>query len=95
MHELDWTRPGYFDSAEDEVVLQHAIVRYHAYAEFARAALCSYTSFGHRFLDMMAASTTSFFVPTLDIDLAWHTHQLLASQYQNDCLEHVRRYIDQ
>ena len=95
MHELDWTRPGYFDSMEDEVVLQHAIVRYHAYAEFTRATLCSYMYFAHRFLDMMAASTTSFFVPTLDIDLAWHTHQLLASQYQNDCLKHVRRYIDQ
>ncbi|EMD39261.1 hypothetical protein CERSUDRAFT_112923 [Gelatoporia subvermispora B] len=28
------------------------------------------------FLDIMYAAPTSFFVPTLDIDLVWHTHQL-------------------
>lgn len=30
MHDLDWTSPGFFDKAEDEVALKHAVVRYHA-----------------------------------------------------------------
>jgi hypothetical protein len=31
MHDLQWTKPGFFDSAEDEIALQHAIARYHAW----------------------------------------------------------------
>ncbi|KAJ3557417.1 hypothetical protein NM688_g1477 [Phlebia brevispora] len=30
MHKFEWTRPGYFESQEDEVVLLHTITRYHA-----------------------------------------------------------------
>ncbi|TFY79965.1 hypothetical protein EWM64_g4047 [Hericium alpestre] len=48
----------------------------------------------HAFLDLMSSSTTSFFVPTLDIDLVWHTHQLFAVSYQVDCKKYVGRYID-
>ncbi|RDB14774.1 hypothetical protein Hypma_016304 [Hypsizygus marmoreus] len=76
MHDLHWTEPNFFDNREDEVALQHAISRYHA------------------FLDLMAASPMAFLVPTLDIDLAWHTHQLLADQYDWDCQTFVGRYID-
>ncbi|KAJ7084822.1 hypothetical protein B0H15DRAFT_847725 [Mycena belliarum] len=76
MYDLQWTQPGFFDSTEDEVALQHAIARYHA------------------FLDLMSSSPASFFVPTLDIDLAWHTHQLMASRYSRDTIKHVRRFID-
>ncbi|KAG6917587.1 hypothetical protein DXG01_001935 [Tephrocybe rancida] len=71
MYDLQWTQPGFFDSKDDEVALQHSIVRYHAL-------------FLDSFLDLMSASNTSFFVPTLDIDLAWHTHQLLWQTYNND-----------
>ncbi len=42
----------------------------------------------------MSSSPASFFVPTLDIDLVWHTHQLMARRYSRDCLEHVGRFID-
>ncbi|KAG6907304.1 hypothetical protein DXG01_009468 [Tephrocybe rancida] len=77
MHDLQWTQPGFFDSKDDEIALQHSIARYHA------------------FLDLMSASNTSFFVPTLDIDLAWHTHQLLWQSYHNDCMNYVGRYVDQ
>lgn len=35
------------------------------------------------------------FVPTLDIDLAWHTHQLMASRYGVDCEMYIGRYVDQ
>ncbi|KAI0954511.1 hypothetical protein AcW1_006386 [Taiwanofungus camphoratus] len=48
----------------------------------------------HAFLDLMASSPTSFFVPTLDIDLVWHSHQLTGSRYENDCLKYVGRHID-
>lgn len=30
MVNFGWTEPGYFDSEEDEIVLVHAIARYHA-----------------------------------------------------------------
>ncbi|KAG9048668.1 hypothetical protein FS837_012296 [Tulasnella sp. UAMH 9824] len=36
----------------------------------------------HHFLDVMAAMPGKFAVPTLDIDLAWHTHQLLCNSYR-------------
>ena len=52
------------------------------------ALLCS-------FLDLLASTPASFFVPTLDIDLVWHTHQLMASKYKLDCTTYVGRFIDQ
>ncbi|KAI0091543.1 hypothetical protein BDY19DRAFT_1030884 [Irpex rosettiformis] len=48
----------------------------------------------HAFLDLLSTSTTALFVPTLDIDLVWHTHQLLGQRYADDCLKYVGRYID-
>ncbi|KAK0491655.1 hypothetical protein IW261DRAFT_101854 [Armillaria novae-zelandiae] len=47
----------------------------------------------HAFLNLMLIKPKDFFVPTLDIDLAWHTHQLLPS-YNNDCISYLRRTID-
>ncbi|KAF8165958.1 hypothetical protein B0H34DRAFT_648995 [Crassisporium funariophilum] len=76
MYDLGWTKPGFFDAVGDELALQHAIARYHA------------------FLDLMSSSPASFFVPTLDIDLVWHTHQLMPVKYEADCNNHVRRFID-
>ncbi|KAJ7134285.1 hypothetical protein C8R44DRAFT_609591 [Mycena epipterygia] len=76
MHVLQWTQPGFFDNAEDEIALLHAIARYHA------------------FLDLMSVSPDSFLVPTLDIDLTWHTHQLIASSYAHDTVKYVGRFID-
>ncbi|KAI6101714.1 hypothetical protein EV401DRAFT_1876405 [Pisolithus croceorrhizus] len=46
------------------------------------------------FLGLMAQSSGSFFVPTLDIDLAWHTHQLIAQRYEEECMELVGRYVN-
>lgn len=31
MHAFGWTQPGFADEPQDEVVLVHAIARYHAY----------------------------------------------------------------
>lgn len=36
----------------------------------------------HHFLDLMVTTAGKFAVPTLDIDLAWHTHQLLCDSYR-------------
>ncbi|EPQ58878.1 hypothetical protein GLOTRDRAFT_125199 [Gloeophyllum trabeum ATCC 11539] len=48
----------------------------------------------HAFLDLLATPPENFYVPTLDIDLAWHTHQLYPDQYAVDCKKYVGRYID-
>ncbi|RDB24427.1 hypothetical protein Hypma_008478 [Hypsizygus marmoreus] len=48
----------------------------------------------HAFLDLMSSSPASFFVPTLDIDLVWHTHQMMGSKYDTHCLLLVRRLVD-
>ncbi|KAF9814832.1 hypothetical protein IEO21_04884 [Rhodonia placenta] len=49
----------------------------------------------HAFLDLMATSPALLLVPTLDIDLAWHSHQLTASKYSQDCRDTVGRYVNQ
>ena len=33
MHLLGWSRPGYFESKEDEIALHHCVARYHAYVQ--------------------------------------------------------------
>ncbi|KAF9461936.1 hypothetical protein BDZ94DRAFT_769324 [Collybia nuda] len=76
MRDLQWTEPTFFESQDDQVALQHAVARYHA------------------FLDLMASSPANFFVPTLDIDLVWHTHQLMGDRYDTHCLWHLRRFVD-
>jgi hypothetical protein len=79
MADLGWTHPSYFSHPEDERVLQHAVGRYMG------------------FLDLMASEEGKgkMLVPTLDIDLVWHTHQLLTAGYHSDCKQFVGRYIDQ
>jgi hypothetical protein len=43
----------------------------------------------------MSSTEHMLVVPTLDIDLVWHSHQLSGSRYQKDCKTNVGRYIDQ
>lgn len=45
----------------------------------------------HAFLDLMSCHPTSFLVPTLDIDLAWHSHQLKGEGYRNDTMNYLAR----
>jgi hypothetical protein len=42
----------------------------------------------------MASSPASLFAPTLDIDLVWHTDQLMSVKYKSDCTSYVGRFID-
>ncbi|KAF7296992.1 hypothetical protein MIND_00931500 [Mycena indigotica] len=76
MYDLKWTQPGAFETIDEEVVLWHAIARYHA------------------FLDLMSGLPIHFLVPTLDIDLAWHTHQLRSYDYYYDTKKYVGSFID-
>lgn len=48
-----------------------------------------------RFLDLMSSSESMLVVPTLDIDLVWHSHQLSGPRYHKDCKTNVGRYVDQ
>ncbi|KIK96103.1 hypothetical protein PAXRUDRAFT_826337 [Paxillus rubicundulus Ve08.2h10] len=48
----------------------------------------------HAFLDLMTAHSSFMPVPTLDIDLVWHTHQLMANRYGIDCEMYVGRYVN-
>ncbi|KAK7442085.1 hypothetical protein VKT23_016359 [Stygiomarasmius scandens] len=75
MQGLNWTTPGFL-TGQNELVLHHAIARYHA------------------FLDLMMANPSSMIVPTLDIDLVWHTHQLLARRYKKDCSNLLSKFLD-
>ncbi|KXX73709.1 Glycine-rich domain-containing protein 1 [Madurella mycetomatis] len=47
-----------------------------------------------RFLQLMKAHESTTFVPTLDIDLIWHTHQLSPAAYENYCQVHVGQRIN-
>lgn len=47
-----------------------------------------------RFLKIMAANTLHMAVPTLDVDLAWHTHQLSPHSYCRHTVRHVRQFVD-
>ncbi|KAF9034118.1 hypothetical protein BJ165DRAFT_1514086 [Panaeolus papilionaceus] len=78
MYDLGWTKYGFFDGADHEIVLHRATARYHG------------------FLDLLSVWPTvnSFCVPTLDIDLVWHTHQLHPTKYMQDTTRYVKRFID-
>ncbi|KAG1834680.1 hypothetical protein EV424DRAFT_1531880 [Suillus variegatus] len=94
MVNLGWTESGYFANEVDSsgtATLRSSVSRVRACFFFSTdiAGTLLYS-----FLNIMAESPDSFLVPTLDIDLGWHTHQLMASQYQKDCLSLVGRYVD-
>ncbi|MBW0482416.1 hypothetical protein O181_022131 [Austropuccinia psidii MF-1] len=49
----------------------------------------------YAFLELMKSDETKFFVPTLDIDLIWHTHQLTRGwRYCQDTINLVGRLVD-
>ncbi|CAG8511729.1 27647_t:CDS:2, partial [Racocetra persica] len=47
----------------------------------------------HKFL-LLQKDTGKLLVPTLDIDLCWHTHMLFASLYRNFTKNHMNRIIN-
>lgn len=58
-------------------------------------ALFKATTRYHKFMLLMSrGSKNRFLVPTLDIDLCWHTHQLFPSSYREWCLQHLKRVVN-
>ena len=47
-----------------------------------------------RFIDIMVANPTHMAVPTLDVDLAWHTHQLSPQSYYGSTTTKASKFID-
>ncbi|KAI8802895.1 hypothetical protein BJ742DRAFT_857958 [Cladochytrium replicatum] len=48
----------------------------------------------HKFLMLMAKHKKEMLVPTLDLDLAWHTHQLFPGRYQTYGLQNVGMIVN-
>ena len=48
----------------------------------------------HRFLRLLNPGPPEMRIPTLDIDLCWHTHQLLPILYREWCVENLGRPIN-
>jgi hypothetical protein len=48
----------------------------------------------HRFLRLFRSGTAEMQVPTMDIDLCWHTHQLFPATYRNWCIQILHRVIN-
>ena len=55
-----------------------------------RRAVDRYT----KFLELFKAHPGTVLVPTLDIDLVWHTHQCSAAEYQTLTMDQTGQYID-
>lgn len=47
-----------------------------------------------RFMQIMAANALQVAVPTLDVDLAWHTHQLSPCAYLDFTYAKTQKFID-
>ena len=45
-------------------------------------------------MSSLASTRTNLSPPTLDVDLAWHTHQLSPDQYYNYSLSITRVFVD-
>jgi hypothetical protein len=69
---------------------RHLWIRAPSLAGTLRRSIDRYDSF----LRLFALYPGEMLVPTLDIDLVWHTHQLSAARYQGDMLWRTGRFID-
>ncbi|KAL8277756.1 hypothetical protein RQP46_009878 [Phenoliferia psychrophenolica] len=49
----------------------------------------------HAFLDLAHLKDSGFVVPTLDIDLCWHTHMLSHDGYFSEMIETIGYFLDQ
>ncbi|KAG8904961.1 hypothetical protein FRB99_000963 [Tulasnella sp. 403] len=78
MVEFGWTEYGRFGNDSDESVAP------------LRRAVAQY----HAFLDVMSYNHDEFMVPTLNIDLAWHTHQLLWVEYRESTTRFLGTVVD-
>lgn len=68
----------------------HLWIRSPALEGTLRRAITRYT----KFLKLMALYPKTMFVPTLDIDLVWHTHQCSPSQYFDSTNKLIGRFLN-
>ncbi|KAL6233048.1 hypothetical protein BDW75DRAFT_216110 [Aspergillus navahoensis] len=68
----------------------HRWIRSPAVAGTLRRAIDRYDNFLHLF----RLYPSQFLVPTLDIDLVWHTHQCSAAKYRTSVTRRVGRFIN-
>jgi hypothetical protein len=47
-----------------------------------------------RFMELMSIHSYTLLVPTLDVDLAWHTHQLSSHKYYDYTVQSTSRFTD-
>ncbi|KAK9860253.1 uncharacterized protein MYU51_010679 [Penicillium brevicompactum] len=47
-----------------------------------------------KFVELFEAYPGSVLVPTIDIDLVWHTHQASATEYQRSMINRTGRFVD-
>jgi hypothetical protein len=47
-----------------------------------------------KFMNLLRLNTVAMLVPTMDIDLFWHTHQLSTTTYLSWCTRYVGRHIN-
>ncbi|PPQ72246.1 hypothetical protein CVT24_002346 [Panaeolus cyanescens] len=90
MYELGWTRAGRFDNHNSTGATQDEADEDRDREMVLHRAVARY----HGFLDLLSSWPTALYVPTLDIDLIWHTHQLLSVRYEKDTVRYVGRFID-
>ncbi|KAG8957478.1 hypothetical protein FRC03_010116 [Tulasnella sp. 419] len=76
-----WLEPSAFFTEEDD-------------AQGESRALRRFVTQYHAFLDLMAVNLDAFLVPTLGIDLAWHTHQLFHDEYRKSTIDLLGTLVD-
>lgn len=59
-----------------------------------RETMARLTTKYQRFMSIMAENPSKTCVPTLDVDLAWHTHQLSPSTYYAYTTSHTTKFTD-
>ncbi|KAF2137417.1 uncharacterized protein K452DRAFT_312416 [Aplosporella prunicola CBS 121167] len=69
---------------------QHLWIRSPALEGTLRRAIDRYQKFTH----LLKTYPGTMLVPTLDIDLVWHTHQCSSAQYQSDMEKLTGKFID-
>ena len=56
--------------------------------------MCRLITKYENFLQLEADFATRMIVPTLDVDLAWHTHQLAPYRYMKCTVEHTKQFLN-
>ncbi|KAF5795887.1 putative Glycine-rich domain-containing protein [Helianthus annuus] len=62
--------------------------------QFLEAAVARYKGFMHLIKRNKERNITCFCVPTYDIDLIWHTHQLHPASYSNDLMTSLGKILE-